>query len=197
MRNLLVLISAFLAVQAKTSWKDLDNYTFEQYLQEFHHQFPASELPTRRAMFDSELKRIKAHNAGSASWKEGVSKYTVLSAAEKKALYGRSKGAAQHQQKFLKKSNPFPEGYSMKPVSALPKSVDWRNEGIVSAVKDQGHCGSCWAFASTAVIESHVAKSTGLLFDLSPQQIAMCAPVSPLINCNFSNFKLTLLFSFQ
>jgi cathepsin L len=46
----------------------------------------------------------------------------------------------------------------------------------VSAVKDQGHCGSCWAFASTAVIESHVAIASGLLFDLSPEQIAMCSP---------------------
>jgi len=46
----------------------------------------------------------------------------------------------------------------------------------VSAVKDQGHCGSCWAFASTATVESHVAISTGLLFDLSTQQVAMCAP---------------------
>jgi cathepsin L len=43
-------------------------------------------------------------------------------------------------------------------------------------VKDQGHCGSCWAFASTATIESYVALSTGLMFDLSVQQMAMCAP---------------------
>jgi cathepsin L len=47
---------------------------------------------------------------------------------------------------------------------------------VVSAVKDQGHCGSCWAFASTATIESYVALSTGMLFDLSTEQIAMCAP---------------------
>ncbi len=48
--------------------------------------------------------------------------------------------------------------------------------GVESPVKDQGHCGSCWAFASTAVIESHVALKTGLLFDLSVEQMAMCAP---------------------
>lgn len=47
---------------------------------------------------------------------------------------------------------------------------------VVTSVKDQGHCGSCWAFASTAVIESHVAITTGKLFDLSVQQMAMCAP---------------------
>lgn len=43
--------------------------------------------------------------------------------------------------------------------------------GIVSAVKDQGHCGSCWAFASTATVESYVALATGLLFDLSTEQV--------------------------
>lgn len=43
--------------------------------------------------------------------------------------------------------------------------------GVVSAVKDQGYCGSCWAFASTEVIESHVAIATNKLFDLSPEQV--------------------------
>jgi cathepsin L len=66
--------------------------------------------------------------------------------------------------------------FVMKSVSELPKSVDWRTSGVVTSVKDQGHCGSCWAFAGAATLESHVAINTGLLYDLSPQQIAMCAP---------------------
>jgi len=61
-------------------------------------------------------------------------------------------------------------------VNDLPKSVDWRTEGVTSKVKDQGQCGSCWAFAATAVVESHVAINSGKLFDLSNQQTAMCAP---------------------
>jgi len=46
----------------------------------------------------------------------------------------------------------------------------------VTPVKDQGMCGSCWAFASTAVLESHIAMSTGSLFDLSPQELVSCVP---------------------
>jgi cathepsin L len=95
-------------------------------------------------------------------------------ADEKKAFTGRSKAIAQnHKPKYAK---PFGNDFQIKPVSALPKNVDWRNAGIVTPVKDQGQCGSCWAFASTAVLESAAAKATGLLFELSPQQIAMCSP---------------------
>ena len=64
----------------------------------------------------------------------------------------------------------------MEDVSKLPTSVDWRTEGIVSPVKDQGGCGSCWAFASTAALESHVALQTGLLYSLSTQELVSCVP---------------------
>jgi cathepsin L len=99
-----------------------------------------------------------------------------MTPSEKKAFYGHSKNHAFQAKNNLKSSQPIPSDFVLKPVETLPKTVDWRTSGIVTAVKDQGHCGSCWAFASTAVIESHVAKKSGLLFDLSVQQMAMCAP---------------------
>jgi len=99
-----------------------------------------------------------------------------MTVAEKRNYHGISKSANKIQQKSLQHAKGLPQDFQMLPLERLPKNVDWRKEGIVSAVKDQGHCGSCWAFASTATIESHVAKATGLLFDLSPQQIAMCSP---------------------
>jgi len=61
-------------------------------------------------------------------------------------------------------------------VNQLPQHVDWRELDAVTPVKDQGHCGSCWGFASTATVESHAALSSGLLYDLSVQQMTMCAP---------------------
>jgi len=65
---------------------------------------------------------------------------------------------------------------TLDPVDALPSEVDWRRGGVTTSVKMQGHCGSCWAFASTAVLETHIALRTGTLFQLSPQELVSCAP---------------------
>ena len=64
--------------------------------------------------------------------------------------------------------------FEISPVEDLPKELDWRKSGKVTAVKDQGGCGSCWAFAATATLESHIAISTGSLFELSPQEMVSC-----------------------
>jgi cathepsin L len=164
-----------LSLIAAVSAVDLNNYSFEQYVVEFNLNYQPAEVETRKSLFNAELARVRAHNEKNLSWQETMNRFSCMTPAEKKAFGGRSKNhAALHS--TLKNGKPLPADFVMKPLSALPRSVDWRKEGIVSAVKDQGHCGSCWAFAGTSVIESHVAKNTGLLFDLSVEQMAMCAP---------------------
>ena len=66
--------------------------------------------------------------------------------------------------------------FALDPVSELPSSVDWRETGVVSPVKNQGACGSCWAFATIEGLESHLALQTGILFSLSMQQLVSCSP---------------------
>ena len=59
-------------------------------------------------------------------------------------------------------------------VKDLPASWDWRTQGIVPAVRDQGGCGSCWAFGTVGVMESAVKKAGGPLKDLSEQFLVSC-----------------------
>merc|ERR1712154_684917 len=56
--------------------------------------------------------------------------------------------------------------------------IDWREQdGVVTPVKDQGGCGSCWAFSAAETLESHLALATGKASPkLSPQQIVSCSP---------------------
>ena len=56
----------------------------------------------------------------------------------------------------------------------LPDSVDWRKHDRVSSVKNQGQCGSCWAFSAAASMEGQHARASGQLLNLSESQIVDC-----------------------
>jgi len=69
------------------------------------------------------------------------------------------------------------------PVGDLPESVDWRTKGAVTPVKDQGQCGSCWAFSTTGVLEGFYFVNNGKLLSFSEQQIVDCNfPIN--LGCN-------------
>lgn len=60
-------------------------------------------------------------------------------------------------------------------IEPLPNSVDWREKDVLSRVKNQGNCGSCWSFSSTGAIEAIHAISTGTLLNISEQQLVDCS----------------------
>ena len=60
------------------------------------------------------------------------------------------------------------------PPLGIPDSLDWRDEGVVSSVKDQGSVGSCWAFSTVGNIEGQWAKSGKPLLSLSAELLVDC-----------------------
>lgn len=145
--TLLALLSSSVALGGKSWRTSLEDYTFEDYLNEFRMKFPPFEMELRKANFNAEVSRVKNHNMKNLGWKEGINRYSAWKPEEKKALLGRVKGVKRNQKKLLKNQKlvGLPDDVQIKPISSLPTSVDWREKDIMSAVKDQGHCGSCWS----------------------------------------------------
>jgi C1A family cysteine protease len=73
---------------------------------------------------------------------------------------------------------------------ALPAVLDWRNNGgdWISSVKDQGNCGSCWAFATTALLEAMVKITRRMSedIDLSEQMLLSCSNAG---DCAFGGYE--------
>ncbi|KMT04502.1 hypothetical protein BVRB_8g181680 [Beta vulgaris subsp. vulgaris] len=56
----------------------------------------------------------------------------------------------------------------------MPPSLDWREKGAVTPIKDQGQCGCCWAFSTVAAVEGLNQINTGQLISLSEQELVDC-----------------------
>jgi C1A family cysteine protease len=122
-----------------------------------------------------EVEQIRqAIKAKGARWHADETSVSKMTLKEKKMRLGaREDEDVTAQDLSLEATAPIPM------VTAAPATVDWRNvEGVgyVSPIKNQGSCGSCWAFATTAGLESQVMiNSAGMPVDLSEQILVSCS----------------------
>lgn len=152
---------------------EYDQLSFAQFREKFGKVYHTrSETYLRAAIFAKNLKKINEHNKdSSSSWTMGINQFSDLTEEEFESLY------LGGYKRLASPSMEVPALRQAKPAKDLPASVDWREKGAVSAVKNQGRCGSCWAFATTEMIESyHAIETNSTILDLSSQQVTSCTP---------------------
>lgn len=181
MRAVALIAFALLVATAsarRPKWFELDGYTFDKYVRDFHKGYVpgTAEHEKRRKIFEKKLTEVRAHNAGKSSYKKGINDFSDKTHEEFKVRLG-SKVHEQYPLIQALKEQPHVKAHKSSG-NVLPQQVDWRNRvpSILTGVKDQGDCGSCWAHGSTENLESHWALATGELFTLSQQEVTACAP---------------------
>ncbi|WVZ11057.1 hypothetical protein V8G54_015587 [Vigna mungo] len=123
------------------------------------------EIQHRFRIFSDNVRLIRSTNKRHLTYKLGVNNFADWTWEE----FTRHRlGAAQNCSATLKGNYRLTD-------AAPPEEKDWRKEGIVSEVKDQGHCGSCWTFSTTGSLEAAYAQAFGKNISLSEQQLVDCA----------------------
>jgi len=139
---------------------------FADFITTYNKVYNHDEFAYRSQVFADNLRVIEETNAQNLSYTLGVNEFTDLTFEEFSSRYLM---APQHCSATV-------GNYKMKGVDPNPDpAVDWRTKGVVTPVKNQGGCGSCWAFGTTGAVESHWAITSGTLLSLSEQQLVDCA----------------------
>ncbi|XP_034481595.1 cathepsin L1-like [Drosophila innubila] len=159
--------------QAHINYQDVLEKEFDSFKQLYNKIYKdVKEHEQRKQIFKDNKELINKHNkghaAGEKSYKMGVNQFTDLHSNEFKEL-------------MLSTFNPNDLingiGYIHTSSASVknPESIDWRDSGAVTGVKDQGPCGSCWAFSAVGSLEGQHFIKNQQLVSLSEQNLVDCS----------------------
>nr|XP_022901844.1 uncharacterized protein LOC111414678 [Onthophagus taurus] len=147
----------------------LDNIAFNEFLNKYDISYDSEIERSRRfKIFQTNLKVIELQNLserGSAVY--GITRFADLTPKEFKRNYLGLKINNRVE-------NEIPFAQAEIPDIDLPTEFSWKDKNAVTPVKDQGSCGSCWAFSTTGNVEGQYAIKYGNLLEFSEQELVDC-----------------------
>jgi len=172
-----VLVSLLLVAVAFATREDVYQDAFINWMVKFQKSYAPEEFFYKYSVFKTNFDFVAAHNSGNNTWEVELNKFADLTSAEFKIMY-------TGYQPELRRESRKPTLHSLR-VGAYPSgSLDWTTKNAVTGVKDQGQCGSCWAFSTTGSTEGAIALKYGHLTSLSEQELVDCAGSYGNAGCN-------------
>jgi len=177
MRGLVLLFAVVCAVSALDTSLDASWQSFKTAHKKTYAT--TGEEMERRLIWENNLRFVRQHNLqaqlGKKSFSVKMNKFGDLTNLEFAKIYNgfNTTKVANRPRNVLPRTKV-----------AVPDAVDWRTQGYVTPIKDQGQCGSCWAFSAVAALEGQHFKQAGQLVSLSEQNLVDCSRKFGNEGCN-------------
>jgi len=175
MKFFYLLINSFALAFVSSTCNDLDckfSYyqdKFSDFINKFNKNYVSDDdYEYRFNIFRNNVDYIERHNLNNDDWKMEINQFTDITTSEFKSNY-------LGLNNFITINTETSKRILSTNIIDSPKSLDWTTKGVVTPVKDQGQCGSCWAFSTTGSLESAYAIKNKKLVSLSEQQLVDCS----------------------
>jgi len=158
---------------------------FEEFKLQFNKTYESLEETYQRfEIFKENFLYVMEENTLNHGYKLKINKFADLTNEEfKLKMTGFIVKKSEIETKLGFKNQECSE-FESNPNITIPDSLDWRNKSVVTPIKNQQQCGSCWSFSATGAMEGACAIKTGKLISLSEQELVDCSGSYGNMGCN-------------
>jgi len=177
MSLVLILIACFVAVSLAVEDVDRsDLIAFDSFMNKYNKSYASDvEKAFRFGIFQQNIKVAGIYSRESRFAKFGATKFSDLTREEFQSKWLMTKYPAAGLATSCLANGVGHRPYPRSTVNDVPTSWDWRTKGVVTGVKNQQECGSCWTFSTTGNIEGLWALKGNKLTSFSEQEIVDCS----------------------
>jgi len=181
---ILAVVAICISLVVANKFAERSDELFVQFEKKHSRTYSSSEERSRRKeIFKQSMIRVDKKNELNGEPVFGVTKFSDWTLDEFKVLLGRKKGNPNPRSKNVDIRTPADaEKYGRPYATTFDPVVNWLKAGVVTAVKNQGSCGSCWSFSTTGSLEGAYYLKYGTLKSFSEQELVSCDKTD--LGCN-------------